>query len=253
MNLLNKTVYSTVFVHRGESKVVKQVKKALYVEARNEIKLLRKMKHSPYVVDIDFTYENEESIYMVMEYCKHGCMYDSHTILKEHRLRQVITAMLMCIYDCHKNMIIHGDIKLTNFVVDSRMNTKLIDFGCSAEVANVNESFECNQATWYYAAPENMKSIKYMQSDMWGLGVCAYVLATGQHPYQNGKGINIWSAQRFGTAFNMTAFNIENKYWNNLSTDCQDFITRLLEFEHTSRMSSDDAIYHPFITNSLPI
>jgi serine/threonine protein kinase len=204
--------------------------------ARNEIKLLTLLKDSPYVVNIDFTYENEHNIYMVLEYCKHGCMYDNHTILREKRLRQVLTSMLMCILECHKYNILHGDIKFTNFVVDSNLNTKLIDFGCSKMV---NDVLDCQQATWFYAAPENMQSTKYMQSDMWSLGVCAYVMATGKHPFEYGGKINIWNIK----------MDTKNKYWMQLSMDCQDFIKRLLEFDYKLRMTSLDAMYHPFIAS----
>ena len=210
------------------------------VQAKNEIRLLKVLRHSPYVVDLDFTYENEHNVYMVLEHCKGGCMYDNNTILKESRLKQVTTAMLLCIMECHKNNIIHGDIKLTNFVVDSKQNTKLIDFGCSVLVGNSDEEVECKQATWYYAAPENMQSKRYMQSDMWSLGVCAYVLATGKHPYEYEKKINIWNVK----------MDTENKYWKQLSADCQDFIIRLLDFEVYSRMNCVDAFYHPFISSS---
>jgi len=236
MKMISKTMNSNVYVWNNE-KVIKRVNKANEVEARNEIRILRILKQSPYVVDLDFTYENEHNVYMVLEYCKHGCMYDNHTILRESRLKQVLTSMLLCIMECHKNNIIHGDIKLTNFVVDSKQNTKLIDFGCSTRVASISEESECKQATWYYAAPENMQSKKYMQSDMWSLGVCAYVMATGKHPYEYEKKINIWNVK----------MDSENKYWKRLSTDCQDFIIRLLEFEYTSRMNCVDALYHPFI------
>jgi serine/threonine protein kinase len=235
MDLISRTVYSNVYVWNNE-KVIKRVNKRNGVEARNEIRLLRVLRHSPYVVDLDFTYENEHNVYMVLEHCKYGCMYDNYTILKENRLKQATTAMLLCIMECHKNNIIHGDIKLTNFVVDSKQNTKLIDFGCSVMVRSIAEEAECKQATWYYAAPENMRSKRYIQSDMWSLGVCVYVMATGKHPYEYE---NKWNVK----------MDTENRYWKQLSADCQDFIKRLLEFEYTSRMNCVDAFYHPFITS----
>jgi serine/threonine protein kinase len=111
MKLLSKTLYSNVYNWENQ-RVIKMVNKKNQVAAKNEIKLLTLLKDSPYVVNIDFTYENEHNIYMVLEYCKHGCMYDNHTILKENRLRQVLTSMLMCILECHKYKILHGDINL---------------------------------------------------------------------------------------------------------------------------------------------
>lgn len=238
MRLLRKSCYSSVYVWK-DTKVIKRVDKRYKKECMNEINILRRLENSPYVVDMDFVYEDNKNVYMVLEYCKHGCMYDNNTILKEDRLRQVITSLLMCILECHKHMIIHGDIKLTNFVVDEKNTTKLIDFGCSAIVKTPYDAVECKEATWYFAAPENMRSVKYLYSDMWCLGICAYALATGKHPFQHNTSINIWNIK----------MDIENKYWKQLSSDCQDFITRLLQFEPYDRMSSYDALCHPWIVS----
>lgn len=238
MRLLRKSCYSSVYVWK-DTKVIKRVDKHYKKECMNEINILRRLENSPHVVNLDFVYEDNKNVYMVLEYCKQGCMYDNNTILTENRLRQVVTSFLLCILECHKHMIIHGDIKLTNFVVDEKYNTKLIDFGCSDIVRTPYDSVECKQATWYFAAPENMGSLKYLYSDMWSLGVCAYVLATGKHPFQYGTRISIWNIK----------MDTENKHWKQLSSDCQDFISRLLQFEPYDRMSSYDALCHPWIVS----
>lgn len=242
MHLITKTKNSNVFVYNAKKKnarVIKCVDKRLKRAAENEIRMIRYLKHSPHVIDLDFVYEDEQNINLVLEHCSQGSLYDGYgTLLPEDRLRTVITSFLLCIVECHKHMIIHGDVKLSNFVVDKNDNVKLIDFGCASIVNTPDESSECNQGTYFFAAPENMRSIKYLQSDMWSLGVCAYVLAVGRHPYY---GVDIWKQIWKGK------MDTKNQYWRRLSYDCQDFMIKLLQTEACDRMSSYDALQHPFI------
>lgn len=237
MNLFRDSVYSRVYIYKPSKQVIKTVKKQFIQDGLNEIKMLRYLENSPYVVNLDFSYLVEDNLHLVLEYCENGCMYDNHTMLLESQVKKAVRSFLMCILDCHKHMIIHGDIKLSNFVVDNAFNTKLIDFGCSKFVKTCYDVVESSQATWFYAAPETMKSQKYMQSDMWSLGICAYFLVTGRHPFENPN--NFWKG----------IIHTDNKEWETLTPDGKDFITSLLKIDPYKRLTSFDAIGHPFIQN----
>jgi calcium/calmodulin-dependent protein kinase I len=244
--LFRDSVYSRVYIYKPPKphspQVIKTVKKPFIQDGMNEVKMLRYLQNSPYVVNLEFTYliedknhHDSKTINIVLEYCENGCMYDNHTMLLESQVKKAVKSFLMCILECHKHMIIHGDIKLSNFVVDKAFNTKLIDFGCSRFVKTCYEAVESSQATWFYAAPETMRSLKYMQSDMWSLGICAYYLIAGMHPFENPD--NFWKG----------IINTDNKQFLNLSPDGKDFILSLLKIDPFERLTSFEAINHPFL------
>lgn len=239
LTLFRDSVYSRVYIYKpsttGPQKVIKTVKKQYHQDGLNEVKMLRYLEHSPYIVNMNFSYLIDNEVNLVLEYCKNGCVYDNHTMLLESQVKRAVKSFLMCILECHKHMIIHGDIKLSNFVADESFNTKLIDFGCSRFVKTPYEAIESSQATWFFAAPETMKSLKYMQSDMWSLGICAYYLVTGRHPFENPND------------FLKGNINTKNKQWDFLTPNGKDFITSLLKINPYERLTSFEAMTHPFV------
>lgn len=69
--------------------------------------------------------------------------------------------VLNAVCHLHKNQIIHGDIKLTNIIVDSERNVKLIDFGYSSIVSFKSETITSFSGTPVYLAPEIIKKLPY--------------------------------------------------------------------------------------------
>lgn len=61
----------------------------------------------------------------------------------------------------HSKNIIHGDIKLTNIIVDSERNIKIIDFGYSSVVSSKSELIASYSGTPVYLAPEIIKKQPY--------------------------------------------------------------------------------------------
>ena len=61
----------------------------------------------------------------------------------------------------HQKLIIHGDIKLTNIMINSKRQIKLIDFGYSSFVSEFSEKISSFSGTPAYLAPEIIKKIPY--------------------------------------------------------------------------------------------
>jgi serine/threonine protein kinase len=61
----------------------------------------------------------------------------------------------------HQNLVVHGDIKLTNIMIDSKRQIRLIDFGYSTRVANSNDLIANYSGTPVYLAPEIIKKMPY--------------------------------------------------------------------------------------------
>jgi serine/threonine protein kinase len=64
-------------------------------------------------------------------------------------------------YGLHKNRITHGDIKVSNIMIDKNQNIKIIDFGFSKIKSKDGQLFKDFVGSPAYMAPELLYSIPY--------------------------------------------------------------------------------------------
>ena len=95
--------------------------------------------------------------------------------------------MLLSIDHCHRNNILHRDVKLDNFLVEPSehhdLKVKLADFGIACLFDK--ESPPSNQCgSVLTMAPEMLIGKVYCHKvDMWGLGVILYELLSTNIPF----------------------------------------------------------------------
>ena len=88
----------------------------------------------------------------------------------------------------HRLEMLHQDLRPENIMIDSTGTVKIIDFGATrvAGVMEIASPLERSHllGTALYAAPEYfLGEAGTAQSDMFSLGVIAYQMLTGNHPY----------------------------------------------------------------------
>lgn len=92
--------------------------------------------------------------------------------------------------DCHKNDIIHRDVKMENIFVDKNGNFKLGDFGVS-RVSSGKTTHGTVAGTEDYMAPEMLKKENYSSNvDIYSLGITLYkLLNKRRNPFLSADGI----------------------------------------------------------------
>ena len=78
---------------------------------------------------------------------------------------------------------------------------------------------------------------------MWSLGVIAYIMLSGEPPF---------FAETEATMFariKQCEYSFKSKIWGQVSDEAKDFVGKLLVLDTNSRMSSSEAMQHPWVNN----
>ncbi|KAJ3235655.1 protein kinase, AMP-activated, alpha 2 catalytic subunit [Chytriomyces hyalinus] len=170
-------------IQKSKIKTVKQMN-----SVQREVRLMKLLKH-PHIVDVKETLEDENEIFLVMEYASGGELFDyiaKQCQQDENMARVYFRQVVSAINYCHQNSIIHRDLKPENLLLDKDGNIKIIDFGFG-NTFHRDRTLDTYCGSPYYAAPEMVKGIPYTgpEVDIWSMGVILYALITGNLPFDS--------------------------------------------------------------------
>lgn len=208
---------------------------------------------NPYVLDCKDSFKGPKSLYIVTSLCTGGELFDkvvSATVKTEKLLASYTKMMLLGLAHCHKQNIVHRDLKPENFLfTDKTKDAKivLIDFGCAFKVQDESEVVEGRPGTFYYIAPETLAMDKPMTgqmwkaADTWAVGIILYMLLVGRPPFDE-----VADASVFKCILTRKYPPIKKSY----SSHAKDFIHRLLNKDWQQRLTTAQALAHPWLVEA---
>ncbi|MDX1943876.1 MAG: serine/threonine-protein kinase [Pirellulaceae bacterium] len=120
--------------------------------------------------------------------------------LPPSEVREFLRQMAAALAHAHAAGVLHRDIKLTNILVAEQAGQPprfvLTDFGISRIAEGIQVAKHAG-GTYLFMAPEQLRGRPEKQSDLWALGVVAYVLLTGRQPFQGGTVAELSQAVQF--------------------------------------------------------
>jgi serine/threonine protein kinase len=174
----------------------------------------------------------ETNYCLVFNYYKKGDLYNylhKKIPLNINKVKKIFIKMVHCVKECHNVNVIHGDIKLENFLINNDNDYILIDFGMSI-ISKQNYVYSTNnKGTPLYNSPEYKLGIISFKSDIWSLGIILYLLLHGYYPHDE------------------ASYNINYKF--NIPLQVRDIINNMLIINYKFRYSIDDILNHDWINS----
>jgi calcium-dependent protein kinase len=213
-----------------------------------EVENYLSMDH-PHITRLYDVYESKQGLHLVMECMEGGELFDR--VIEKKRFSEAeasdaLRQMLLALNYIHSHGIVHRDVKLENFIYDSKSSghLKLIDFGFSKMWdPSGSEKMSSSLGTLSYVAPEVLDKSYTSQCDMWSLGVIAFILLGGYMPFAGNE-----SSQMKNIASG--TYKMRPDRWGTISSEAKNFVQSLLEVKPEKRLTAQMALNHPFITRS---
>ncbi|XP_031110444.1 calcium-dependent protein kinase 16-like isoform X2 [Ipomoea triloba] len=216
-------------------------------DVRREVKILSALTGHENVVQFHNAFEDENSVYIVMELCEGGELLDRILAKKDSRYSEkdaaiVVRQMLKVAAECHLHGMVHRDMKPENFLFKSQEDSSLkaTDFGLS-DFIRPGKKFQDIVGSAYYVAPEVLKRKSGPESDVWSIGVITYILLSGRRPF--------WDKTEDGI-FKEVLRNkpdFRRKPWPSISNSAKDFVKKLLVKDPYARLTAAQALSHQWV------
>ena len=189
-------VVQGIHIPTGEKVAVKIMDKAqIFSEPLNlnriqrEIAILKIVRHRN-IIKLYELMETPNKIYLVMEYCNGGELFDyivSKQHLTERQACRFFQEIINSVEYLHSLNIVHRDLKPENLLLDkinNKITLKLIDFGIS-NCYSPEKLLTTPCGTASYAPPEMHRGEEYygLLSDVWSAGVVLYAMVFGYLPF----------------------------------------------------------------------
>ncbi|KAG0263434.1 pkb-activating kinase-like protein [Actinomortierella ambigua] len=207
-------------------------KKVKYVNIEKNV--LYKLDH-PGVVKLYSTFQDNASLYYVLEVCNNGELL---TYIKklgsfDENCTQFYAAQIFSAVEyVHSQGVIHRDLKPENILMDSRMYIKLTDFGTAKILDPSPDSDRANSfvGTAEYVSPELLtEKSACKSSDWWALGCIIYQLLAGRPPF---KGSNEY--QTF-----QKIVKLEYSFPPGFPRKAMDIVSKLLVLDPSKRLGGN--------------
>lgn len=210
----------------------------------DEIVALQTLDH-PNIVKYVESFEDSRFMFIVTKFCEGttlGHQIKNQRTFSEHETAIILKQLTSAIEYCHSLKVSHRDIKPDNIMIDSGLNVVLIDFGLSK--LNSKNRFKSVIGSPLYMSPEVYNGKYNNKCDIWSLGVLAYHLISGRHPFMGDTVEEVQKNAQTGT------LEFSEEIWETVSPSWKDLLECMIVVDSKSRYSATEVLKHPWL-NSL--
>ncbi|SCV69878.1 BQ2448_1272 [Microbotryum intermedium] len=215
-------------------------------------------------------------VFIVMDFVEHDLKTLLATMLTPFlasEIKTLLLQLLSAIAVCHDNWIIHRDLKTSNLLMNNRGQIKVADFGLARTYGDPLGDMTQLVVTLWYRAPELLfGATEYTTAvDMWSIG-CIFGELILKEPLLPGKGEidqvakifkllgrptdEMWpgftklpNAKNFNLAAAQPYSNLRQTF-KYTTAHGLDLMSRLLAYDPEKRISAEEALRHPYFSES---
>jgi calcium-dependent protein kinase len=236
----------------------------------DEIIILKNLEHPNLVKIYDF-FDDEKNYYIATDFYEEGDLLENVTKINwtnEDIFKSIMEQIFTALTFLHSKNVLHGDIRLANIMLQKitkssnnkfnydeniQNNTTLksdilngsVDYRIKLKNYGYSTIFKKNKekkSSIIYSSPDIIDNLKDEKCDEWSCGVLMYFLLFGEPPFKGENEEIIFKKIK----------NDELKYpqLEYINKDCIDLIKKLLEKKISKRIKANDALNHPFFSES---
>ncbi|XP_031416153.1 maternal embryonic leucine zipper kinase [Clupea harengus] len=209
---------------------------------KTEIEAMKNLSHQ-HVCRLYHVIETLSRIYMVLEYCPGGELFDyiiAKDRLSEEETRVFFRQIVSALAYVHSKGYAHRDLKPENLLIDEDHNLKLIDFGlCAKPKGGLGDELMTCCGSPAYAAPELIQGKSYIgsEADVWSMGVLLYALMCGYLPFDDDNCMALYRK--------ITRGKYSNPPW--LSPASILLLNQMMQVDPKRRLTVRQLLTHPWV------
>lgn len=241
-------VHRCIYINSEKTYMAKFVKVRGADQAiiKKEIATLNLAKHTNYLL-LHESYDSPEELVMIYDFISGVDIFERLSTaefeLNEHEIVNYIRQICSALEFLHAQSYGHFDIRPENIVYTTRTssNVKIIELGQSRHLTP-GDQIKIQYTTAEYAAPEiHQCDMVSTVTDMWSVGVLAYVLISGLNPF------TAETNQQMIDNISTAAYSYDDESFKQVSVEALDFTDRLMTKERKHRMTAAEAQKHPWL------
>ncbi|KAG0232230.1 kinase-like domain-containing protein [Mortierella sp. GBAus27b] len=248
-----------------------QFKDGLDMSAIREIKTLQELRH-PNVIELIEVYYHKTNLNLVLEFLESDLemiIKDKSIVFMPGDVKHWMLMTLRGLDHCHRNWILHRDMKPNNLLLGRDGQLKIADFGLSRDYGDRNRQMSAQVVTRWYRAPELLFGAKEYGAgvDIWAVG-CIFAELLLRNPYLPGN----TDMDQLDTMFRALGTPTEGDWpgvrelqnyiqfkqyprtplrllFTAASADTLELLESMVIYDPNRRISAREALLHPYFYN----